>query len=113
MTQRSMKKQSTRKVATDWPFDQPPNAAAITLRRIVMPQRGAKPRPILMVCHDAEDHCWQFLDGEDASPHEAAVVGMGTMLELDPTLATIASLRPGWMATRDAPGGKWRKQKVQ
>jgi len=42
----------------DWPFDQLPNCAVITLRRIVF---GSA--PILHVTHDRDDHGWQFLDG--------------------------------------------------
>ena len=101
-----------RKVATDWPFDQPPNAAAITLKRIVMPKRGAKARPILMVCHDADDHGWQFLDGDAADPADAATVSMATMLKHDPTLQTIAHLPPGWFATRQAVGAPWKKTRA-
>jgi hypothetical protein len=43
----------------DWPFDQPPDAAAITLRAVL---DGA---PILLVSHDADDDGWQFLDGSE------------------------------------------------
>lgn len=94
---------------TDWPFDQAPDAAAITLWRIVKPEPGVAARAILYVSHDLEDEGWQFLDGEPASTHDAAVVGMGEMLALDPTLREIADLPPGWIATRERAGSAWRR----
>ena len=55
----------------DWPFDQPPNTASITLRSIVF--AGA---PILHVTHDEDDHGWQFLGMEDARENDACVVAL-------------------------------------
>jgi hypothetical protein len=94
----------------DWPFDQPPNASAITLWRIIRPVDGQPPRPILFVSHNADDHGWQFLDGDDVTPKNGAVVGMGCMLDRDPTLIEIADLPPGWVATRSKPGATWKRQ---
>jgi hypothetical protein len=95
--------------APPWPFDQPPNAAAITLLRIIKPAKGANPRPILYVAHDADDHSWQFLDGDDVTEKGATVVGMQEILAHDATLAEIADLPPGWIATREKPGGPWKR----
>ena len=94
-----------------WPFDQPRDAAAITLRRIVLPKNGEPPKPVLYVLHDADDHSWQFLDGDHVRTEDAAVVGMETMLNHDPSLAEIADLPPGWIATRAAPGKPWRRSR--
>ena len=88
---------------SDWPFDQPPNAAAITVRSVL---DGA---PILFVSHDEDDDGWQFLDGNEVNQDEARIVGMGTAFRLDPTLADIADLPPGWIAWRDGPGMPWRR----
>ena len=44
-----------------WPFDQPPNCAVFTLRRIA---EGID--PILFVSHDLDDHGWQFWDSTEA-----------------------------------------------
>lgn len=93
------------------PFDQPRDAAAITLRRIVLPKKGEAPKPVLYVSHDADDHGWQFLDGDQVRAEDAAVVGMETMLKHDPTLAEFADLPPGWIATRAAPGKSWRRSR--
>jgi hypothetical protein len=82
-----------------WSFDQPPNAAAITLRRIIKPSI-IPPSDVLFVSHDEDDHGWQFLDGGPVTPEDGAIVGMGTMLMHDASLVEIADLPPGWIATR-------------
>ena len=81
-----------------WPFDQPRNCAVITLRSIVF---GGG--PILQVTHDEEDNGWQFLgtgDAEesDAEESDAAVVGLGEIVELDPSVMEVADIAPGWHA---------------
>ncbi|MGL4462213.1 MAG: DUF4262 domain-containing protein [Planctomycetia bacterium] len=92
--------------ADDWPFDQPPNAVAVSLRRIVDRQS-----PILYVTHDEDDHGWQFLDGGDVEPADAAVVCMAEVLTLDPTVREVADLPPGGRAWRSAPGEPWEREK--
>lgn len=87
----------------DWPFDQPPNAAAITVRSVL---DGA---PILFVSHDEDDDGWQFLDGEEVSEDEARIIGMQTAVGLDPSITEVADLPPGWIAWRDAPGSPWQR----
>jgi hypothetical protein len=89
---------------SDWPFDQAPNVAAITVRAVL---EGA---PILHVSHDKDDHGWQFLDGREVDVEEARVVGMGEVLKLDPSLIEIADLPPGWIAWRESPSGPWNRQ---
>lgn len=85
-----------------WPFDQPPNCAVITLRRIV---DGG---PILFVSHDKDDDGWQFLDGESAEMDEALVVSLKSMLDRDPTLRDLADLPVGWIARRQSRSDPWR-----
>ena len=46
----------------DWPFDQGPHVAVITVRSVLDGD------PILSVTHDEDDDGWQFLDGRDLSP---------------------------------------------
>ena len=89
----------------DWPFDQGPNVAALTLQSIL---DGA---PILLVSHDEDDEDWQFLDGSSPAESDARVVGMRTMLELDPSLRAIADLPPGWTASRRSATDEWRRQR--
>ncbi len=86
----------------DWPFDQAPNVAAITTRQVI--EDGL---PILSVVHYADDDSWAFVCGTSNELEDGRVIGMGTALELDASLATIADLPPGWCASRAAVGGEW------
>ncbi len=88
----------------DWPFDQAPNVAAITVRSIL---EGA---PILHVSHDIDDDGWQFLDGRAADLDEGRVIGMGTALDLDPGLREIADLPVGWVAWRESATHPWKRE---
>jgi len=86
-----------------WPFDQPPNAAAISLRQIV--HDGA---PVLLVTHDEDDHAWQFLDSsDDPKVEDAVIVCMSHIVEADPTVCEVADLPPGWRAWRERVGSLW------
>lgn len=84
-----------------WPFDQAANVAAVTSRRVL---EGA---PILLVVHYSDDHSWAFLDGDALEMEDGRIVGMGTIMKMDPSVATIADLPPGWVARRDAVGAAW------
>jgi hypothetical protein len=89
-----------------WPFADAENTAAITLKRIV-----AGIAPILLVTHDSEDGCWQFLDGGEISDEDASVVALREILNLDPTIEEVADLPFGWVAERTAVGTSWRRRK--
>ena len=86
-----------------WPFDQPRDAAAITVRAVLSGD------PILFVSHDSDDHGWQFLDGNDAGEEEARVIAMRTALDLDASLVELADLPPGWIAWREDRDAPWRR----
>ena len=89
----------------DWPFDQPPNCAVITLRQIVF-----ESAPILHVTHDSDDHGWQFLGLEDAQVEDSSVVSLSEILRLDPSVREVADLPPGWHAWRRAVGALWTRE---
>ena len=61
-----------------------------------------------MVIHYSDDHSWAFLCGTVGSD-EAMVVIMQEVFDLDPTLAEIADLPPGWIAERKAVGEPWNR----
>ena len=86
----------------DWPFDQEPNAAAITTRQVL--EDGL---PILMVIHYSDDHSWAFLCNTTGDSEDGRVIGMESALELDPSIAEVADLQPGWIASRERVGGEW------
>ena len=88
----------------NWPFDQPPNLAVITLRSIVF-----EGQPILHVTHDLDDHGWQFLGLGDAEYEDAAVVSFSEILKRDPTLYELADLPPGWHAWRSNAEFQWQR----
>lgn len=89
-------------MTVDWPFNDPPNVAVITVKSIV--KEG---KPILLVCHDADDGGWQFLDGGDFTTEAAMVVSLKSMLTRDPSIALLADLPLGGEAQRASPGDPW------
>ena len=90
----------------EWPFDQPAKCAVITLRQIV---DGSE--PILHVVHDADDHGWQFLTLDDVRPDDASVVGLGEIVDIDPTVLEVGDIAPGWRAWRQSPEYDWIREK--
>jgi hypothetical protein len=87
-----------------WPFDQPRNCVVFTLRSIVFDGE-----PVLYVCHDADDHGWQFLDGLPIEMANAALVALGEIVTLDPTVLELADMPPGWSATRASGSSPWQR----
>jgi hypothetical protein len=92
----------------EWPFDQGKNVAAVTTRQVL--REG---RPVLRVVHYFDDHSWAFTCGTTSDPNDALVVSMKCVVEVDPTLLSIADLLPGWGASRDAPGLSWKRYQVE
>lgn len=87
-----------------WPFDQPPDVAAVTTRQVL--EGGL---PILIVTHYSKDHDWGFVCGTTSDVKDGRVIGMGSVLKLDLTLWEIADLPPGWTARRKRIGGPWKR----
>ena len=92
----------TQKLEGRWPFLYDPMSAVLSLKRVFFDGQ-----PILYVCHDS-DGGYQFLDGGDVSEEDAAVVALKEVLALDPTIAEIACLPPGWRAYRERVEDPWR-----
>lgn len=92
-----------------WLFDDSPNTAVFTLRSIVDGRA-----PILRVSHDADDGAWQFLDGSSAlREEEAMVIALSEILGLDNSVAELASLPLGWVATRENRDSPWVRKERQ
>lgn len=87
-----------------WPFRDPENTAVITLARILQGET-----PLRLVSHDDDDGCWQFLDGEHVFEADAVVVGLGEMVQFDPSLLALADLPEGAYAWRSAPDQPWQR----
>jgi hypothetical protein len=90
---------------THWPFSDAPNTAAITTVNVL---NGRS--PILLVTHDSDDGSWQFLCGATDDPNDGRVVGLASIVELDPTVTQLADLPLGWRAWRDSPHLPWRRE---
>jgi hypothetical protein len=89
---------------TAWPFNDPPNLAVITLRRIT--RKGA---PILLVSHDKEDGGWQFLDGQEVAEEDASVVSLLYITRIDPSILQLTDLPLGWTARRSSSDDPWHR----
>jgi hypothetical protein len=89
-----------------WPFKAPRTCAAFTMRQVVDGKE-----PILRVVHD-DDGDWQFIGASDASEEDAAIVGLGSIYDLDPSIGELADLPPGWQAIRDRRDGPWAHSKL-
>jgi hypothetical protein len=85
----------------EWLFDQAPNVAAVTSAAVL---DGA---PILLVVHYSADDSWAFLDGHSFHVAKGRLIGMGEAFRIDPSLAEIADLPPGWVAKRTHVGAAW------
>lgn len=90
---------------SDWPFDQAPNVAALTTRQVIEDKL-----PILSPVHYGNDHSWAFTCGTTNATEDCRLIGMRTALQLDPTLASIADLPPGWCAFRRSVGEPWCRE---
>ena len=91
-----------------WPFDQPPNAAAITTRQVIDDRQ-----PILVVQHYSDDHSWAFLCSTSDDEFEGRVISMAEALAIDPSLRSIADLPSGWIAWREETGGPWQREEEE
>jgi hypothetical protein len=91
-----------------WAFPQPRDGVSITMRQILDGEE-----PILTACHDLDGE-WQFIGVTDANVDDGRIVGLGCMVDFDPTLLELADLPPGWRAVRDRVGDTWiREQKEE
>jgi hypothetical protein len=92
-----------------WPFPDAASTAALTSGDVL--DRGMF---VALVTHDADDGTWQFhsVNGAPTDDSEARVVGLGTILALDPSLAGVGALPLGWMARRLTRGGTWQNSPI-
>jgi hypothetical protein len=88
--------------ADQWPFDQAENVMAVSDAAVF--GEGA---PVLLVIHYSEDHSWAFLSGRPFAVESGKLVLMRNVLRHDPSLRSVADLKPGWTATRAQVGEPW------
>jgi Domain of unknown function (DUF4262) len=82
-------------------FDEAPDTAIFACRHVM---DGA---PILFVAHDQEGD-WQFLCGEGShQPKDGLLVGLGCMVERDPSINELSKMCTGHHATRASQQAPW------
>jgi hypothetical protein len=90
-----------------WPFADPPNVAVFTSTKILSGDER-----ISFVSHDEDDGAWQFHSSRGPAPEtEVAVVSLRSIVDADPTIASLADLPLGWCAWRDSMGAPWNRKK--
>ena len=88
-----------------WPFLDAPNVAVFVSRRILDAEEW-----VYYVCHDEDDGSWLFHPRSGVTPeNEMKIVGLKTMVDLDPTILSLADLPVGWCAWREEEGAEWQR----
>jgi len=96
-------------MTTTWPFADPPNVAVFVSQRILDLTEW-----IYYVSHHEEDGAWVFHPKSGLTPEsEMKVVALKTILALDPSVAMLADLAPGWSAWREESGAEWQRTKIE
>jgi hypothetical protein len=85
----------------------PPNLAVYICRHVF-----EKTRPILLIVHEGND--WQFMCGgsDHRGTDDGNVVGVGHLIERDPTINECADLPNGFEAERESIGKRWIRTQV-
>ena len=86
----------------NWPFTDPENVAVVTSRQI-----AREGQAILLVSHDEEDGCWQFLTGGAFDTANGMLVSLKSIVAQDSSLLELADLPLGWEASRTARDQPW------
>jgi hypothetical protein len=91
---------------TDWPFQDPPTTPVTTTTRDVLQGDAVR-----FAVHDA-DGTWQLHGEPVPGIPDVTRTTLGETLRIDPTLAALASLRPGYQATRRGRGHPWQIDRI-
>lgn len=89
-----------------WQFNEPKNVPVFTTKEII--EEG---KPILYVSHDEDDGAWLFLSGELINEENARLVGLKEIVEIDPSVLSLANLPLGWRARRKTINEPWRRER--
>ena len=95
------------KLERAWLFGDAPSTPVVTTRQVTERQL-----PILYVSHEQDEDglpTWHFLClTVPFAMEDAQLVRLDTIVELDPSITTLAELPLGYCALRTAPGAEWR-----
>jgi len=86
---------------SDWPFDQPGNAKAVTTMGVV--ENGLE---IMLAEYYADDNIWGFFCGTTENEEDGRVITLEEIFAKDTSLKEIAHMKPGqraWRATKESP----------
>jgi hypothetical protein len=89
----------------EWPF----SAAPETITLVTRPIFGGD--EIAFAYHDWGEDGWQFLPNRPTTTSEAMLVSLREVYERDHSIAEIADLPNGWMASRSGPGAPWERRR--
>ena len=89
-----------------WPFADEPRVAVFTTSHVV--HAG---KPIVYVSHDADDGTWQFHSDDPVSTADMMILALEEILEIDPTIGSLANLPEGYCASRLDRSSAWRIRK--
>jgi hypothetical protein len=87
-----------------WQFSDPRNRAVFTTKGLLQTRQ-----PVLRVFRDS-DGDWQFLGAEEVNDSNCSIVGLGAIVDYDPSLAELARMPPGWCAYRRTTTDNWVQQ---
>ena len=104
---RSTQNPMEQSLRSDWPFSDPKNVVAFTVRDII-----EKRAPILLVTHEESDGMWQFLTG-DLLPEKRdwLLIALSEIVGVDSTVTELADLPLGYAATRASVADNWSRYK--
>jgi hypothetical protein len=88
-------------------FEQLENTACFTCRHVV--RESAE---ILHVTHYADDGAWQFLCACDHAAEDLLIVGMGEIVQIDPSVNALYEMPEGVGASRETRTGEWKPFKL-
>jgi hypothetical protein len=88
---------------SEYRFTDPPNTACFSCIHVIREKQN-----ILYVSHDADDGAWQFLCGaDDHLESDGSIVGLGTIVKIDPEINQIADMPIGICAERKDKRDQW------
>ncbi|MBE6642441.1 MAG: hypothetical protein E7615_02165 [Ruminococcaceae bacterium] len=83
-------------------FKESKNQAVFTCCHII-----EENKPILYVKHDNEGD-WQFLCGDNHTTEDARVIALQEIINIDPSVSKVSSLKCGQTAVRESKESEWK-----
>lgn len=104
MTMKPLPEHTHTFAASDWPFRESVNTAAISTTRVT--KEGF---PVLLVSHDL-DGDWQVLCDTGVDLTIGLLTCLGCAYQRDPSIGELADMPRGCVATREFVGAPWKRE---